>query len=55
MKGSKKKKKEPKKKEQKEEGFKGRKTKTTYTITKAGEKAFKEHINAMEEIIKNFN
>ncbi len=38
-----------------QKGFIGRKTNTTYSITKAGEKAFKEHINAMEEIIKNLN
>jgi len=33
-------------------GFVGRKTNTTYSITKAGEKAFKEHIEALENIIK---
>lgn len=33
-------------------GFIGRKTNTTYSITKAGEKAFKEHIEALESIIK---
>lgn len=38
-----------------QKGFIGRKTNTTYSITKTGEKAFKEHINAMEEIIKNLN
>lgn len=38
-----------------QKGFIGRKTNTTYSITKAGEKAFKEHISAMEEIIKNLN
>lgn len=38
-----------------QKGFIGRKTNTTYSITNAGEKAFKEHISAMEEIIKNLN
>lgn len=33
-------------------GFIGRKTNTTYTVTKAGEKAFKEHLEAMEKLIR---
>jgi len=33
-------------------GFIGRKTNTTYSITKAGEKAFKEHLGGLENIIK---
>lgn len=33
-------------------GFIGRKTNTTYSITKAGEKSFKEHIEALENMIK---
>jgi DNA-binding MarR family transcriptional regulator len=33
-------------------GFIGRKTNTTYSITKAGEKAFKEHVEALEQMIK---
>lgn len=33
-------------------GFIGRKTNTTYSITKAGEKAFKMHIEALEKMIK---
>src|SRR5918996_171698 len=33
-------------------GFIGRKTNTTYSITKAGEKAFKEHIEALENMIR---
>ena len=33
-------------------GFIGRKTNTTYTITAAGEKAFRQHIDALEKIIK---
>lgn len=33
-------------------GFIGRKTNTTYVITKAGEKAFADHITALEIMIK---
>ena len=33
-------------------GFVGRKTNTTYSITRAGEKAFKDHIDALENMIK---
>lgn len=33
-------------------GFIGRKTNTTYSITKGGEKAFKEHVEALENMIK---
>ncbi len=33
-------------------GFIGRKTNTTYAITKPGEKAFHEHIAALESMIK---
>ena len=33
-------------------GFVGRKTNTTYSITKVGEKSFKEHIEPLENIIK---
>jgi DNA-binding MarR family transcriptional regulator len=33
-------------------GFIGRKTSTTYSITRAGEKAFKDHIEALENMIK---
>jgi DNA-binding MarR family transcriptional regulator len=33
-------------------GFVGRKTSTTYSITKSGEKAFADHIGALENIIK---
>ena len=32
--------------------FIGRKTNTTYSITRAGEKAFKDHIEALENMIK---
>src|SRR5690349_10612157 len=34
-------------------GFIGRKTNTTYMITKSGEKAFKAHIDALEKMIKS--
>ena len=33
-------------------GFIGRKTNTTYSITKAGSKAFTDHIAALEKMIK---
>lgn len=33
-------------------GFIGRKTNTTYSITRAGEKAFRAHLDALEKIIK---
>lgn len=33
-------------------GFIGRKTNTTYSITKTGEKAFKGHLAALEAMIK---
>ena len=36
-------------------GFIGRKTNTTYSVTKAGEKAFKAHLDALEEMIKSLN
>src|SRR4051812_30502066 len=38
-----------------QKGFIGRKTNTTYTITKAGEKAFRNHLDALEQIIKGLN
>ncbi len=34
-------------------GFIGKKTNTTYTATKAGEKAFKSHLEALEQMIKS--
>ena len=34
-------------------GFIGRKTNTTYSITRAGEKAFREHVEALENMIKS--
>jgi DNA-binding MarR family transcriptional regulator len=33
-------------------GFIGRKTNTTYSITKAGEKAFNDHMEALEAMIR---
>ena len=36
-----------------EKGFIGRKTNTTYKVTKAGEKAFKSHLAALEKMIRN--
>ena len=33
-------------------GFIGKKTNTTYAVTKAGEKAFGDHISALENMIK---
>lgn len=35
-----------------QKGFIGRKTNTTYAVTKAGEKAFKSHLLALEQMIK---
>jgi DNA-binding MarR family transcriptional regulator len=34
-----------------QKGFIGRKTNTTYSITKTGEKAFKTHLTALEKMI----
>jgi DNA-binding HxlR family transcriptional regulator len=36
-----------------QKGFIGRKTNTTYAISKAGEKAFRSHLDALEKIIRN--
>lgn len=36
-----------------QKGFVGRKTNTSYTITKVGEKAFRAHINALEKMIRS--
>jgi DNA-binding MarR family transcriptional regulator len=35
-------------------GFIGRKTNTTYSITKTGEREFKDHVKALEGMIKGF-
>ncbi len=34
-----------------QKGFIGRKTNTTYRATKAGEKSFKQHLEALEQMI----
>lgn len=36
-------------------GFIGKKTNTTYAVTKAGEKAFKLHIEALEKMIRSLH
>ena len=38
---------------QTEKKFVGRKPNTTYSVTKAGSKAFKEHLQALEDFFKN--
>lgn len=38
-----------------QKGFIGRKTNTTYSATKAGHKAFKAHLEALEQMIKSLN
>jgi DNA-binding MarR family transcriptional regulator len=35
-----------------QKGFIGKKTNTTYSVTKSGEKAFADHIAALENMIK---
>jgi DNA-binding MarR family transcriptional regulator len=35
-----------------EKGFVGRKTNTTYRVTKTGEKAFRLHLDALEQMIR---
>ncbi len=35
-----------------QKGFIGRKTQTSYSVTKAGEKAFKAHLDALEQMIR---
>ncbi len=35
--------------------FKGKKPSTTYSVSRLGKKSFLEHLNALEEIIKNTN
>lgn len=34
-------------------GFIGRKTNTTYSVTRAGDKAFKAHLDALEKMIRS--
>ncbi|HEY8396582.1 MAG TPA: transcriptional regulator [Flavihumibacter sp.] len=36
-----------------QKGFIGRKTNTSYSVTKAGEKAFKLHLDALEKMIRS--
>ncbi len=36
-----------------QKGFIGRKTNTLYSVTKAGDKAFKEHLIALEKMIQS--
>jgi len=36
-----------------QKGFIGRKTNTTYSVTKEGEKAFKKHLDALEQMIRS--
>ena len=36
-----------------QKGFIGRKTNTVYSVTKAGEKAFRQHLEALEQMIRN--
>lgn len=36
-----------------QKGFIGRKTNTLYSVTKAGDKAFKEHLAALEKMIQS--
>lgn len=36
-----------------QKGFIGRKTNTMYSVTKAGEKAFKLHLDALEKMIRS--
>lgn len=38
-----------------QKGFIGRKTNTTYSVTKAGEKAFKQHLEALEKMIRSLS
>lgn len=38
-----------------QKGFIGRKTNTTYSVTKVGQKAFKTHLEALEQMIKSMN
>jgi DNA-binding MarR family transcriptional regulator len=35
-----------------QKGFVGKKTNTTYAVTKAGQKAFTDHISGLEKMIK---
>ncbi|MDB5232827.1 MAG: transcriptional regulator [Chitinophagaceae bacterium] len=36
-----------------QKGFIGRKTNTTYAVTKSGDKAFRQHLEALEKMIRS--
>lgn len=38
-----------------QKGFIGRKTNTMYSVTKAGEKAFRQHLEALEQMIRSIH
>lgn len=38
-----------------QKGFVGRKTNTSYSVTKAGVKAFRQHLEALEKMIRSIN
>jgi DNA-binding MarR family transcriptional regulator len=38
-----------------QKGFIGRKTNTTYQVTRAGEKAFRSHMEALEKMIRSLD
>ena len=38
-----------------QKGFIGRKTNTLYSVTKAGEKAFRQHLEALEQMIRSIH
>jgi DNA-binding MarR family transcriptional regulator len=38
-----------------QKGFIGKKTNTTYTVTRTGEKAFKAHLEALEKMIRSID
>lgn len=38
-----------------QKGFIGKRTNTTYTITRVGEKAFKQHLEALEKMIRSID
>jgi DNA-binding MarR family transcriptional regulator len=38
-----------------QKGFIGKKTNTTYSVTKAGERAFRAHLDALEQMIRSMS
>ena len=38
-----------------QKGFIGKKTNTTYSVTRTGEKAFKSHLEALEKMIRSID